>query len=165
MDAFSNNGLLPEQIWDTEDIPEKGLYFGKHSGSGMPLTWAHSEYLKLCASISSNQVFDMPSLTRKRYLDKKNKVGFQVWRFDNPLKTLLPGNFLRIETMAAAKVIWTDYEWETDHSIQAKDTEIGIFVADIKLRNKKAKRIEFTFHWDKTDNWENKNYSVEIGKK
>ncbi|MEP6684805.1 MAG: glycoside hydrolase family 15 protein, partial [Parafilimonas sp.] len=38
MEAFSNNSLLSEQIWDTEDIPEKELFFGQHSGSAMPLT-------------------------------------------------------------------------------------------------------------------------------
>lgn len=164
MDAFSNDGLLPEQIWDTEDIPKKGLYFGKHSGSGMPLTWAHAEYLKLCASISDKKIFDMPALTRERYLNKNSKIGFQVWRFDKPFKTLLTRKHLRIETMAPAKVIWTDYDWETEHTIQTSDTGIGIFVVDIKLRNKKAKKIEFTFHWDTTDTWENKNYSVEINK-
>ncbi len=164
MDAFSNNSLLSEQIWDTEDIPEKGLFFGEHSGSAMPLTWAHAEYLKLCASINKNTVFDMPSLTQERYLNKKNKVDFQVWRFTDPLKTVLSGKHLRIETMASAAVIWTDDSWKTEHFTQTKDTGIGIFVVDIKIRNKKAQKIEFTFHWDKTNNWENKNYTVEVKK-
>src|SRR5690606_13954680 len=38
MDNFTYHGLLPEQIWDSEDIPEKELYFGRFSGSAMPLT-------------------------------------------------------------------------------------------------------------------------------
>ena len=71
MDAFSNNGFLSEQIWDTKDIPGKELIFGKHSGSAMPLTWAHAEYVKLCASIGAKKVFDMPLQTQERYLNKK----------------------------------------------------------------------------------------------
>lgn len=70
MDAFSNNGLLSEQIWDTDDIPEKELFFGQHSGSAMPLTWAHAEYVKLCASIGAKKVFDMPPQTVERYIKK-----------------------------------------------------------------------------------------------
>ena len=68
MDAFAFNGLISEQIWDTEDIPGKELYFGKPSGSAMPLTWAHAEYIKLCASISGKKVFDMPPQTTERYI-------------------------------------------------------------------------------------------------
>jgi glucoamylase len=70
MDGFANNGLLPEQIWDTEDIPEKGLFLGKHTGSAMPLTWAHAEYIKLCASIKNKRIFDMSLQTEARYLKK-----------------------------------------------------------------------------------------------
>ena len=33
MEAFSNNELLPEQIWDTDDVPEKDLFFGQHSAA------------------------------------------------------------------------------------------------------------------------------------
>ena len=49
--------LLSEQIWDTDDIPDKELFFGQHSGSAMPLTWAHAEYIKLCASIKDKESF------------------------------------------------------------------------------------------------------------
>jgi len=37
MDAFAYHGMLPEQIWDTRDIPGKDLCFGKYTGSAMPL--------------------------------------------------------------------------------------------------------------------------------
>lgn len=75
MDAFSNDGLLPEQIWDMEDIPDRELCFGHPSGSAMPLTWAHAEYVKLCASIGGKKVFDMPLQTQKRYLKKKGMAS------------------------------------------------------------------------------------------
>ena len=48
MEGFANDsGLIPEQIWDSPDIPEHELYFGRPAGSAMPLVWAHAEYLKL----------------------------------------------------------------------------------------------------------------------
>ena len=52
MEAFANeSGLLPEQIWDAPDIPARELFFGRPSGSAMPLVWAHAEYLKLRRSL------------------------------------------------------------------------------------------------------------------
>ena len=42
--SFSNDGgLIPEQVWDSPDVPEKELFFGQPSGSAMPLVWAHAE--------------------------------------------------------------------------------------------------------------------------
>jgi glucoamylase len=41
--------LLPEQVWDADDIPALELFRGKPSGSACPLVWAHSEYIKFAA--------------------------------------------------------------------------------------------------------------------
>ncbi|HEY4257922.1 MAG TPA: glycoside hydrolase family 15 protein [Candidatus Udaeobacter sp.] len=73
MEAFtSDGGMIPEQIWDAPDIPERSLYFGRPSGSGMPLVWAHAEYIKLSRSIRDGKVFDLPPATARRYLLKNN---------------------------------------------------------------------------------------------
>ena len=68
-------GLLPEQIWDSADIPERELFLGHPSGSAMPLVWAHAEYLKLCRSLFDGHVFDRPPQTVERYLVRANDVG------------------------------------------------------------------------------------------
>ncbi|MCL4476792.1 MAG: glycoside hydrolase family 15 protein, partial [Nitrospirae bacterium] len=55
MEAFANEGgMISEQVWDAPDIPERELFFGRPSGSAMPLVWAHSEYVKLrrCSATS-----------------------------------------------------------------------------------------------------------------
>ncbi len=62
------SGLLPEQVWDTADIPEHELFCGQATGSARPLVWAHAEYLKLCRSLRDGRVFDRPPQTVKRYL-------------------------------------------------------------------------------------------------
>ena len=67
MQNFSENGFLPEQVWDADDIAEKKLFKGKPTGSAMPLTWAHSEYIKLCRSLEEKRVFDMPMSVFQRY--------------------------------------------------------------------------------------------------
>lgn len=49
--SASVGGLLPEQIWDSEDIPERELFLGRPSGSAMPLVWEHAEHIKLLRSL------------------------------------------------------------------------------------------------------------------
>jgi glucoamylase len=63
-----SSGLIPEQVWDTDDIPEHDLYFGRPTGSAMPLAWAHAEYLKLRRSLRDGRLFDLPPQTVQRYL-------------------------------------------------------------------------------------------------
>lgn len=169
MEAFANNGLLPEQIWDTDDIPEKELFFGRFSGSAMPLTWAQAEYLKLSASIRDKQVHDMPAITQKRYLPmrarsgkEKHRSGFEIWRFDDPLKKIPADKKLRIETTAHTKVLWTSNAWKDKEMIETKDTGLGIYFADIKFKSKTDDPVEFTFYWPEAGTWEEKNYTVTI---
>jgi glucoamylase len=69
--SASPGGLLPEQIWDEADIPEKELFLGRPSGSAMPLVWAHAEHIKLLRSIRDGAVFDMPPQPLERYVKTK----------------------------------------------------------------------------------------------
>ncbi len=66
-----DGGMIPEQVWDTDDIPERGLFQGRPSGSAMPLAWAHAEYLKLRRSLQDGRTFDRPPQTVRRYLEQK----------------------------------------------------------------------------------------------
>ena len=129
----------------------------------MPLTWAHAEYIKLCASIRDKKVFDMPKQTYERYVKHTPISNFKVWRFGNQCKSMQSRKTLRIEVMADAEIKWTNDNWQTTNTIHTKDTGIGIFYADIDVKDAAGKKIEFTFHWKKADCWENKNFSVEVG--
>jgi glucoamylase len=165
MDEFSNNGLLSEQIWDSDDIPEKDLFKGKHSGSAMPLTWAHAEYIKLCTSIRDNVIFDMPRETRKRYLQNTTTSAYQVWRFISQPKVLSPGKTLRIEVMADAVVHWTDDGWATIRETPTEQKSPGLFVADLPSDHDDHEALTFTFFWKEAGHWENRNYSVTKGRR
>lgn len=68
----SDGGMLPEQVWDQEDVPERELYNGRASGSAMPLSWAHAEYAKLVRSLRDGRVFDMPRQAYDRYVRARN---------------------------------------------------------------------------------------------
>jgi len=50
LEKFSRGiGLIPEQIWDALDLPERHLHLGGGTGAAIPLLWAHAEYLKTAA--------------------------------------------------------------------------------------------------------------------
>lgn len=162
MDAFSNNGLLSEQIWDTTDIPEKELFFGKHSGSAMPLVWAHSEYIKLCHSIKNKKIFDMSLQTQERYIKRQTASAYMIWRFDWPCTIISSKKILRIEVLASAVVHWTFDDWQTVDNVETRDTQLGIHVNDIVFGNKQSGEIKFTFFWKEANHWENKDFKVKI---
>ena len=67
----SDGGMLPEQVWDSADVPERELFNGRPSGAAMPLVWAHAEYAKLVRSLHDGRVFDMPQQAYERYVRGK----------------------------------------------------------------------------------------------
>ncbi len=164
MEAFANHGLLPEQVWDTDDIPEQGLYLGKHTGSALPLVWAHAEYIKLCWALRHKKVFDMPMHTQERYIQNENKVDWEVWRFDYPCNSIPKNKRLRIETLSSAIVRWTIDDWTTKNEITTRDTGLGVHVADLPSGTFKESDILFTFFWQDIQHWENKDFRISVEK-
>jgi hypothetical protein len=126
MEALAGEGgMLPEQVWDTTDIPERGLYLGRPTGSAMPLAWAHAEYLKLRRSLADNRIFDTPPQTVKRYVVEKVVSPFVVWRTDHRRRTIPAGKVLRIEAKEPAVIQW-DADGGSDHQeARTRDTGVG----------------------------------------
>ena len=123
MESFANeSGLLPEQVWDTHDIPERELYLGRPSGSAMPLVWAHAEYVKLRRSLHDGRVFDTPPQPVQRYLVEKTGSPHMFWRFDQKCRSLSAGKVLRLEVLAPAVVHWSSDGWDTAHDTRTRDT-------------------------------------------
>jgi glucoamylase len=165
LENFANEGgLIPEQIWDAADIPERELYFGLPSGSAMPLVWAHAEYVKLLRSLRDGHVFDMPPQTVQRYLVEKKVSPYVLWRFTYRRTSMPYGKALRIETMAPARVHWSYDDWKTVQDVEARDTGLGIYVADLSTQKvPEGKEIKFTFYWPDVDRWEGTDFSIHIG--
>ncbi len=160
------SGLIPEQVWDSDDIPEKELFLGRPSGSAMPLVWAHAEYLKLYRSIADNHVFDLPRQTVQRYIVDKVESHIAIWRFNHKCRTIPRGKTLRIETLEPALVHWSDDGWKTTHETATEDTGIGVQVADLPTGKHEAGReLVFTFYWQRSDTWEHKDYSLTVSEK
>lgn len=164
LEAFANDsGLIPEQVWDTADMPEHELVLGRATGSAMPLVWAHSEYIKLRRSLQEGRVFDMPPQTVQRYIVEKTGTPFAIWRFNHKCVSFPAGKVLRVETLVPAVVHWSLDGWKTAQDVKTRDTGVGVHVADLPTANLAAKqRIDFTFNWPEAGHWEGKNFSVTI---
>ena len=164
LENFSNDGgMISEQVWDTNDIPEKALFLGRPSGSAMPLVWAHAEYVKLTRSIKDKKIFDMPPQTYKRYVVDKIDSKYAVWSFNNKCRFINNGKIFRIETLAKANIRWSSDGWNTFTDTQTNDTGLGIHLADIPSSKLKiGSNIQFTFYWLESKKWENEDFLIEI---
>jgi glucoamylase len=165
MEAFAGEGgLLPEQIWDAADIPDRELVLGRPSGSAMPLVWAHAEYVKLRRSLREERVFDCPPQTVKRYLVDKTTSKYASWRFNQKARRMDCGKTLRVEVKSAAIVHWTADDWQTTHDTDTFDTTVGVHAADLATASlPEGAAVQFTFHWRAADRWEGTNYAVKVG--
>ncbi len=164
MESFSNDGnLLPEQVWDQNDIPDKELFFGKPSGSAMPLVWAHAEYVKLRRSLKDGKVFDMPSQTIKRYIRDQVQASFMAWRYNHKIQSLPKGKKLRVELLAPAKIHWSTDQWSSVQDTGTQPTDLGLHYADLPMdKLKDGAELVFTFYWIEQDRWEGNNFSVRV---
>jgi glucoamylase len=164
LEAFANEGgMIPEQVWDSPDIPERELFFGRPSGSAMPLVWAHAEYIKLRRSLRDGRVFDMPPQTVQRYLNKEVDSPYTAWRFNLKVRYVSQGKKLRIETLSPAIIRWSGDGWKTSHDTSTHDTGLGVHVADLPTADLRVgQKILFTFFWPQANRWEGVNFTAEV---
>lgn len=159
----SPGGLIPEQVWDAEDIPKRGLHNGRPAGSAMPLVWAHSEYIKLARSIRERKVFDMPPQTVARYQTRKSESKLTSWRFNQKIRTIPRGKNLRIEVLAPATVHWSKDKWETVTDSRTIDTGLGIHYVDLEIASLSLdESVVFTFFWQEAKRWEGNDFQVAV---
>lgn len=150
MRAFAGEGdMLPEQVWDADDIIERRLRNGGPTGSACPLVWAHAEYVKLCRSLHDARIFDMPEASRKRYLPETSPAAHAVWRKDHSIRNLRVGSGLRIECERPGSVRWSCDDWNTAAETAMRDSNLGIYFADLLGDSGKrgaAKRLRFVIN-------------------
>ncbi len=161
---FANEGgMISEQIWDMQDIPALGLSFGRPSGSAMPLVWAHGEYVKLCRSLQDNAIFDMPTATRKRYLEEKTNATHVLWRFNDAVKMMSEGKTLRIEAKQPFSLHWSNDAWNSSQNSGNSTSDFGTYYVDIPTATLgKNAKVLFTFFWTNSNNWEGKDFEIKV---
>ncbi len=164
-EKFSSiGGMLPEQVWDQEDLPSEGMYFGKSAGSAQPLVWAHSEYLKLLRSSVDGRVFDRISVVEERYLKSAKERSFhsliEVYQTSRPISTIAAGLMLRIVDSQSFRVIYTMDNWAT--TLHAESRAVGYpgSYADIFTTPDQTGTLIFTLYWPGGTRWLGHNVTV-----
>ncbi len=161
----SSGGMLPEQVWDAAPIPGRGLAPGRPSGSAMPLAWAHAEYVKLVRSIALGHSIDRPEAAWRRYRGIAPTPTRATWRFTRGATVRCPpGRTLRLELMAPARVRYSTDGRLSWADLDARDTGLGVWVADIpgSERLPAGGAVDFTFWWPDAGHWEGRDFRVEI---
>jgi glucoamylase len=164
LEGFASDGhLIPEQVWDAADIPERELFHGRPSGSAMPLAWAHAEHVKLLRSLADGRVFDMPPQPKERYQVQHVRPLRSIWRFNNKCRCLPAGRVLRVELLTMASLHWSVDGWRTVQDTPTKDSGLGIHFADLDTASlKPGNAIVFTLYWPVEDRWEGVDYDISV---
>jgi len=162
MEGFANEGaMLPEQVWDAEDIPAARMYRGAPTGSAMPLCWAHAEYLTLVRSRKDAVCFDRIPAVYERYAAQKVPSRVEIWTFAHQPPRMRQGKTLRLLIGAPATVRWSFDNWRTSEDSMAHDSGLNCWFVDLPTTPlAPAARIQFTFQW--TDQRQEGDFSVEL---
>lgn len=161
--AASPGGLIPEQIWDGDDIPERELSRGRPSGSAMPLVWAHAEHIKLLRSLRDNAVFDMPPQTLNRYIRNTPPAAPIVWRLTAKTDRIAAGRILRLEFLEPAQVHWSIDNWTKVIDSPAVATSLGTYIFDLPNDGLTGGgTVRFTMFWPQRNRWEGSDFEVAI---
>ncbi|HEX5314710.1 MAG TPA: glycoside hydrolase family 15 protein, partial [Gammaproteobacteria bacterium] len=156
-------GLIPEQVWDSDPISERGLYPGKPSGSAMPLVWAHGEFIKLCVSREMHRPCDRPPLTWARYQGKRPTIDWRDWRLHLAPRRLPAAHTLRLLLPEAAQVHWGVNGWQRIADVETHPVGLGLHQADLPTKKLPVgTTVDLTFRWLDRDTWQGEDFAVEI---
>jgi glucoamylase len=153
--------MLPEQLWDTEDLPGGNMQRGGPTGSAMPLCWSHAEYVTLVRSHKHGVSFDRIEPVYQRYVKARTGSKIDMWTFDHQPQRISKGKTLRIITEKAAKIHWSFDGWATANDMETRAAGFGCWFVDLPSDQLQVgDSIVFTFLWQ--EGWEGKDFQVTI---
>ena len=159
-ESFAGPGLmLPEQVWDSKPVPQRGLVQGMATNSAAPLGWAHAEYLKLLATIANQRCGDLlPSVQQRYCVEPPHEPAF-IWSAAHPLRTFQHGRRVKIQLLEPATIRWSADEWASYKESHTIDTTLGLHVAEVPTQIMRPGAVmSWTPHY--ADRWEGRNYTL-----
>ena len=166
MEGFaSRGGMLPEQIWDAADVSGEELFFGRPTGSAMPLMWAHAEYIKLLRSVRDGVVFDRIAAVADRYLSGRGRKDLEIWKFNRQARSVSAGATLRIQSAAPFRLRFSLDGWQDSRDSESATTALGIHYVDIDVPKTQQASVQFTFFWPEVERWEGRDFRVDVEEK
>jgi glucoamylase len=164
----SKGGMLPEQVWDSADVPGEGMYCGRSAGSAQPLVWAHAEYLKLLRSRTDGVIVDAVPIVQARYAGTGKRTftnQMEIYSSGRPISKMPAGYTLRIVDTGHFRVVYSLDGWKTVHDITATAVGRSGSFADIHTIPKTEGQIVFTLSWPEEDGstrWLGRNVTIAL---
>lgn len=165
MEKFANTGgMITEQLWDNDDLPDGKMKRGFPTGAAMPLCWSHAEYLLLVRSRKDGICFERVEPVFQRYVVKKTVSRHEIWSFRHPVKYMSSGRTLRIIVESDADITWSADGWDTIEKCGTKKEDIlNVWYADLPTEKLPVScEVLFTFFWKKTMRTDETHFSVTV---
>jgi len=162
MEQFANEGgMLPEQFWDADDLPNGTMKRGGPTGSAMPLCWSHAEYLTLVRSHKDGVCLDRIEPVYQRYAKGVTGSTIEMWTLAHQLQQIAQGKTLRVITERASTIHWSADGWATTQDLETRDVGFGCWFGDVPSDQLPVgARIVFTLLWK--EGWEGRDFQVAI---
>jgi glucoamylase len=156
-------GLLPEQVWDTDPIPERELFPGKPSGGAMPLIWAHAEFLKLLVARERGRPLELLDSVWSRYRGLRPEATTWHWRDEAPSSVLPSGRSLVIEARRPFTLHVGFDGWQRIKDITSQPLGLGMHgVRFDPPALASAISLQFTRFFPDENRWEGSDYQVAL---
>jgi glucoamylase len=164
MERFASEaGLLPEQVWDDSDRPDRHLWLGRPTGSAMPLAWAHSEYLSVLRSVRDGYPFArIPELVQRYSGPHRHRRRVEIWKPNHQAPGVAPGAILRVIAPEPFRLRWSSDGWRTVEETASMETTVRADFVDIAVRDDWEGPIRFTFYWPERERWEGRDFVVAV---
>jgi len=122
-------GLLPEQVWDSGQLPWQDLRPGQPTGSAMPLAWAHSELIKLAVAVAAGKPVELLDLVSSRYHAAVPASQAWFWRDAAPVIALPAGRSLVVADPRSFTLHYGFNDWNpvTISERDAQPLGLGLF--------------------------------------
>jgi len=165
MEGFGNQGgMISEQLWDADDLPDGKMKKGLPTGAAMPLCWSHAEYITLVRSRRDGVCFDRVEPVYQRYVAQPVSSRFEMWTQRHQIRRIPSQKILRVILANEAAVTWSADRWATVKNVETNWNEaLKLWYADFATENlRKGAVLEFTFFWKKAQRWEGRNFAVTV---
>jgi len=156
-------GMLPEQVWDSAPLPERGLLPGRPTGSAMPLAWTHGEFVKLAASRDLGRPFDRLQQVWRRYRGERPDPSNWVWSAGAPIAAVPEGKGLILILPRPAEMHLGFDGWR-----QVRDMptlELGLGLHGLRLGRADLaghSSLELTWRWREDGWWLGEDFRIRI---
>lgn len=157
----SSGGMLPEQIWDSAPIPDRGLFPGRPTGAAMPLVWAHAEFLKLVASRELQRPFDRPTAVWHRYAGVRPPLTRVIWCEQAPATELPVDSRLTVALHSPGAVRYGFDGWQDIRQEDTRPNSLGLHLVEIDtVRLRAGQHVDLTYRCG--GNWAGRDFRVAV---